>query len=137
VALLIAATGLFGVISYSAVQRSREIGIRMAFGADRLQVVSMVLREGVLIAASGTALGAVAALGFSQSLNSYLYGVPSLDVPTYVAFSVLVIAQRCLQACLPLVVRHNSIPPQCCAKNRRFSRSVGLMVGSRKCNPHV
>ena len=73
----------------------------MAFGADRLQVVSMVLREGVLIAASGTALGAAAALGFSQSLNSYLYGVPSLDVPTYVTVSVLVIVVALLASLSP------------------------------------
>src|SRR5262249_16248532 len=90
-ALLMAAMGLFGVISYSAAQRRREIGIRMALGADRMQVVSMVLRESVLIAAVGTALGAAASFPLGQSLHSFLYRVPLLDLPTYAGVTLVVV----------------------------------------------
>jgi ABC-type antimicrobial peptide transport system permease subunit len=105
-ALLMAATGLFGVISYSAAQRTREIGIRMALGADRNQVVTMVLRESILIGALGTALGTAASFPLSQSLHSFLYRVPPLDLPTYVGVTLVVVTVAVLASLGP--ARHTA-----------------------------
>ncbi len=83
VALVLAATGIFGVMSYSTAERTREIGVRMAFGADRRRVVGMVLREGGRLAAAGLVLGLLGAVAATRALSGWLYGVAPLDPVTF------------------------------------------------------
>ena len=82
-ALLLAAVGLYGVIAYSVSLRTREVGIRMALGAERSQVLRMVLGQGARLALAGVALGTVASLGVGTVLGSLLYGVSAFDPVAY------------------------------------------------------
>ena len=82
-ALLLAAVGLYGVIAYSVSRRTREVGIRMALGAERRQVVRLVLMQGGKLAAAGIAIGVAASAGVGQLLESLLYGVSGYDFLAY------------------------------------------------------
>lgn len=82
-AFILAAVGVYGVISYSVSQRAKEIGIRMALGARRDQVVRLVVREGLLMAALGVAIGFVIAFGATRAMSNLLFGVSHLDLVTY------------------------------------------------------
>ena len=82
-ALLLAAVGLYGVVAYSVSRRTREVGIRIALGAERWQVVRMILGQGGRLALTGVTLGAVAAAGVARVLDSLLYGVSGLDPAAY------------------------------------------------------
>ena len=84
VALLLAATGIYGAISYSVARRTHEMGIRMALGAERSDVLKLVVGQGMLLTLSGLAAGLPAALGLARLLKSLLYGVEPNDVPTFV-----------------------------------------------------
>ncbi|MCX7013401.1 MAG: ADOP family duplicated permease, partial [Candidatus Sumerlaeota bacterium] len=82
IALALAAIGLYGVISYSVAQRTRELGIRMALGAERADVLGMVLRQGMTLAVAGVALGLAGALGAGKLLATFLFGVKPADPVT-------------------------------------------------------
>ena len=82
-ALLLAIVGLYGLISYSVAQRSREIGVRMAMGAAAGQVTRMIVKEGLTLAAAGAACGALGAAALAPTLRSLLYGVRPLDPMTF------------------------------------------------------
>ena len=83
--LVLASVGMYGVISYSVTQRTREIGIRMALGAERGRVFNMVLRQGVHLAAAGILIGLVSAYAAMRVLLSFLYGVGASDPLTFVS----------------------------------------------------
>lgn len=100
-ALLLAAVGLYGVISWSVAQRTQEIGIRMALGADRSTVLRMILREGLRLAGIGIGLGLAASLLLSRTMGSLLYGVRSDDPMTYATLSAALLAVALLSAWLP------------------------------------
>lgn len=83
-ALLLGSIGVYGVISYSVGRRTREIGLRIAVGARPGEVLSLVVRQGLLLGAIGVALGIVASLGTGRLLEGFLFGVSQTDVPTLV-----------------------------------------------------
>jgi putative ABC transport system permease protein len=109
-ALILAIVGIAGVISYSVSQRMREIGIRVALGADRRRIVSMILRQGGALAVSGVVIGVVAALGGARWLDSVLYGVSAADPLTYICISVLIVGVA-LGACLVPALRATQVDP--------------------------
>jgi predicted permease len=82
-ALVLAAIGLYGVMSHAVSQRSRELGIRMAMGADNRSVLAMVMRRGMLLAVLGLVLGCALSLFVSRGLTSLLYGISPSDIRTY------------------------------------------------------
>ena len=82
-ALLLAGIGIYGVLSYLVGQRTHEIGVRMALGAQRLDVLRMVLQDGACMTLAGTAIGVVAALGLTQLMASMLFGVRPTDPVTF------------------------------------------------------
>jgi ABC-type antimicrobial peptide transport system permease subunit len=88
-ALLLAAIGLHAVIAFSVGQRTREMGMRMALGAEQSDVIRLVLRQGLTLALSGVAVGIVGALASSRALSSFLYGVRPGDPVTVVAVGIL------------------------------------------------
>jgi ABC-type antimicrobial peptide transport system permease subunit len=93
VAVGLAAIGLYGVMAFQVTSRSREIGIRMALGADRAHVVRMVIRQSLVVVAAGVALGVPLSLGASSGLQGLLYGVPPFaPEPLAIAAMVLVSA---------------------------------------------
>ncbi len=79
VGALLAAIGIYGVTAYAVARRRREIGIRMALGARRADVVSMILRRGIRLTVVGCAIGLLLAAGAGQALAVFLFGVPPLD----------------------------------------------------------
>jgi putative ABC transport system permease protein len=91
-AALLAAIGLYGVISYMVVQRTKEIGIRMAIGAERIDVLRLILREASLLTITGLVIGAGLALGAAQAAKSLLYGLKPRDPLTLVAAVVVLSA---------------------------------------------
>jgi predicted permease len=100
-ALLLAAAGIFGALHYSVVQRTREIGIRIALGAARRTVVGMVFRETVLLAATGVGLGVVVALESTRILSGLLFGVSPQDPRTFAAVSLALTTVALTAACIP------------------------------------
>jgi putative ABC transport system permease protein len=109
-ALLLAVIGIYGVIAFSVAQRTREIGVRMALGAERRDVVTMVVRQGMTIAAAGIALGAVAAVALTRVIAGLLYEVTPTDPLTFAAaMSALAIAA--LAACSVPAVRASLVNP--------------------------
>jgi ABC-type antimicrobial peptide transport system permease subunit len=88
-AALLAAIGLYGVISYMVVQRTKEIGIRMAIGAERVDVLGLILREAGLLTGTGLVIGAGLALGAAQAAKSLLYGLKPRDPLALVAAVVV------------------------------------------------
>jgi len=101
VGLLLATVGLYGLIAYSANRRTREIGIRVALGATRSDVLALVVREGMWLAGLGVVIGVVLAGAASQLLRSLLFDTSPLDVPTYAVMSLLFIAVAMLASYLP------------------------------------
>ena len=83
IALLLGIVGLYGVIAYSASQRTREIGIRIALGAQRTTITTMFVRQGLLLAAGGIACGVLLALSATRLLRSLLFHVSPVDPMTY------------------------------------------------------
>jgi putative ABC transport system permease protein len=90
-ALLLAAVGVYGLISYSVTQRTREIGIRVALGARPRQVLYPVVREGVALALTGVAIGLAGALVTTRVLSAFLFGVGATDPVTFAAVSALLL----------------------------------------------
>jgi putative ABC transport system permease protein len=100
-ALLLAAIGIYAVISYSVVQRTREIGVRMALGADRIAVLSMVLGQGMKLATAGLSIGVVAAFAITRVLRSLLYSTSTTDPLSYLATSAVLMAVVVLACYVP------------------------------------
>jgi ABC-type antimicrobial peptide transport system permease subunit len=88
-ALVLASIGMYGVVSHSVTQRTQEIGIRMALGAERANVFAMVLSRGARLAGAGIAIGLIVALGVTRTMASFLYGVRPADPLTFGSVSLL------------------------------------------------
>jgi len=97
-ALVIAGVGIYGTLSYTVAQRMRELGIRMALGAQRQQIFGIVLRQGMGSVAAGMLVGGLAALGATRSLRSLLFGITPTDPLTF-AMALLILAAVALAAC--------------------------------------
>ncbi|HEY0564825.1 MAG TPA: ABC transporter permease [Terriglobales bacterium] len=101
VALLISIVGIYGSLSYVVSRQTRDIGLRMAFGATREAVRSMVMRQSAIVVASGVVVGAIAALMSAPVLRAFLYGVKARDSFTYVWVSALLLAFALLASYVP------------------------------------
>jgi predicted permease len=101
ISLVLAAVGLFGVLSYIVAQRTAEIGIRIALGAQRPQVMRLMLRDGLRPAVLGLLLGLIASTGAAQLIQSILYGTPALDPAVYLLVSVTLLATAIVACTVP------------------------------------
>jgi putative ABC transport system permease protein len=100
-ALLLAAVGIYGVMSYAVAQRTQEIGIRMALGAERRDILRMVLRHGGLMAVIGIGLGVTVALGLARLITSLLFQVSATDPPTFSVVPVVLVVVALLACYIP------------------------------------
>ena len=110
ITLLVAAVGLYGVISYSVSQRTQEIGIRMALGAQPRDILGLVVSQGLVLTVLGVAIGLVFSLGLTRFLASQLFGVTPNDPVTFGVITLLLVAVALL-ACLVPARRASQIDP--------------------------
>jgi predicted permease len=100
-AVILASVGVYGLVSYSVTQRTREIGIRMALGAQTRQVMLPVLREGLTLALGGIAIGLAGSLATSRALKGFLFGIDSTDPLTYCVVALLLLAVALIASYIP------------------------------------
>jgi predicted permease len=100
-ALLLSVLGIYAMMAYAVVQRTREIGVRMALGAQQGGVVRLVVRQGMRLALLGVAIGVPVALALAQLISTQLYGVRTVDVPTYFATSAVLTAAALMACWMP------------------------------------
>jgi putative ABC transport system permease protein len=110
VALLLAMVGIYGVIAYAVAERTREIGVRMALGAQRPEVVRMVVRDGMRMALAGVAAGLAGAWSLTHLIDSMLYGVKANDPATFAAVAA-VLAATAMLACLIPALKAARVDP--------------------------
>jgi putative ABC transport system permease protein len=110
VAVLVAAIGIYGVLAYSVNQRRREIGLRMALGAQRGGVIRLIVREGMTVGLAGIALGLIGAYELNLALASLVFEVPVRDPATFAAVT-LVLAAVALAACTLPAQRASRVDP--------------------------
>jgi ABC-type antimicrobial peptide transport system permease subunit len=109
-ALLLGAVGIYGVVSYSVAQRTREIGIRMALGARRQEVLLLVVGQGAKLALAGVTIGTAGGLMLTRLMSGLLYGVHATDPVTYGAVAILLMLVA-LAACFIPAVRAMRVDP--------------------------
>jgi predicted permease len=115
-ALLIAATGIYGMLSYHVVERTSEIGIRMALGAQRRNVLLLIVSDGMKLAAIGTAIGLVAAIVLTRVTSSLLFGLAPTDVLTFATISLISLLVA-LTACYLPARRATKVDPLVALRN--------------------
>ena len=110
IALALAAVGIYGVLAYLVSQRTQEIGVRLAIGADRSEVLRMILRQGLTLALSGVAVGVAAALLLTRLMQSLLYEVKPADPVTFAAVPVILLLVSLLASYIP-ALRATKVSP--------------------------
>ena len=110
IALFLASLGLYGVLAYQVTQRTREIGIRMALGSDRARILTLVMREGLMLVLVGLTIGFLGALALRTIIASQLYGVGPLD-PSVLGVVTVVLAIASVLACLAPARRATRVDP--------------------------
>jgi putative ABC transport system permease protein len=108
--MILAAVGIYGLISYRVSQGTHELGMRMALGAPRGAIVRLVLGHGMLLAGEGVALGLVGALSLTRLMTAMLFGVSAIDGLTYAGVSALLVA-TVFAACVVPVTRATTVDP--------------------------
>jgi predicted permease len=101
IALLLASVGIYGVMAYSVVQRTREMGLRMALGAKQSDVLALVLRQGMMLVLAGVVIGVVSALAITRVIASQLYSVRATDPATFISVAVLLATVALVATLLP------------------------------------
>lgn len=101
IALAMAAIGLYGVMAYSVTQRSHEIGIRMALGANAMEVLGLVLKQGLSLALTGVVTGLIAAFAVTRLMQGFLFGISPTDPLTFVSIALILLAIALLASYLP------------------------------------
>ena len=115
-ALLLASVGIYGVVAYSVAQRTHEIGIRMALGASRADILAGVLFRAVALALTGAALGLAAAYELTPLLRSLLYGVSAIEPSVFAASALLLVAVAALAGLIP-ALRAARVDPMVCLRH--------------------
>jgi putative ABC transport system permease protein len=110
VGLFLAAFGIYGVMSFSVAQRTHEIGLRMALGADRSHILGHVVREGMITAVVGTALGSAGAYFVAKTMRGIVTGIGEME-PTALAVVLVTLMTAALVACLVPAMRAASVEP--------------------------
>ncbi len=100
-ALLLSAVGLYAVLSYMVAQRTLEIGLRLALGAQRQDVLGLILRRGMILAGAGLGIGIVVSLLLTRFLSGMLYGVRPFDPLTFVGVSAVLLLVSAAASCAP------------------------------------
>jgi ABC-type antimicrobial peptide transport system permease subunit len=101
IAMILAVVGIYGVMAYEVAQRTQEIGIRMALGAQRGNVLLLILGNGMAMVLAGVAVGLVASVFFTRSISSLLYGIGNFDLLSFAVAAVLLIAVALVACWLP------------------------------------
>jgi ABC-type antimicrobial peptide transport system permease subunit len=102
VALFLAVVGIYAIMAQFVTQRTRELGIRMALGAQRLDVLWLVSQQGLKLTLIGVAIGLVAAYNLSQLLSGYIFGISPTDLSTFVLTPLLLIVSSLLACYIPI-----------------------------------
>ena len=98
---MLASIGIYGVMSYSVTQRAHEIGIRMALGAARQNVLGMVMRQGMVLVGAGVAIGVLGAFGLTRLIASQLFGVRPTDPTTFIFVALTLVGVAALATFVP------------------------------------
>ena len=100
-ALVLAVVGIYGVVSYAVAQRTHEIGVRMALGAQRTDVLGMVVRQGMVTTVGGVIVGVLGAVAATRLISSWLYGVEAIDPATFATVSLVLVGIALLASYVP------------------------------------